>query len=91
MRIDSVGIYTSQGQPGNKIATNEKNAPKTVPAEPKQKAVQFTKQSFPAMLSEAESAQLTKLFGKFDIEALTGQSDSDTKDVRPGRFIDIVV
>jgi hypothetical protein len=91
MRIDSVGIYTSQGQPGGKIATGSKNTSKTDPAQPQQKAVQFTKQSFPAILSEAESAQLTKLFGKFDMKALAEQSEPDAKDTRPGRFVDIVV
>ena len=92
MRIDSVGIYTSQGQPKGIVSNNvNTTSPKAVPAEPKTKAVQTTKQSFSALLSEAERAQLTKLFGKFDMEALTGQSEPDDKDLRPGRIIDIVV
>lgn len=49
------------------------------------------KENFKSLLSEAEAAQLTSLFGKFDLKILAESNESKPDEMRPGRIIDIVV
>ena len=90
MKIESLGIYSSNGQmrpvstspqPQLKAPQNTVSSSKGAPA----------KHDFAAMLSEAETTQLTKLFGKFDLKALAGEHEQSTEENRPGQIIDILV
>jgi hypothetical protein len=90
MRIESTGIYTSTGQPG-KIITGKNDLNKSQPSNRNANKAEPAKQSFASLLSEAETSQLTKLFGKFDLKELAGNSPVTPEDDRPGQVIDILV
>jgi hypothetical protein len=90
MRIESTGIYTRNGQIG-KVApgvggnVRAKSSPEDV------KKADAPIQNFSAILSEAETAQLTKLFGKFDLKEISKDTEVPPEDNRPGQIIDILV
>ncbi len=90
MRIESSGIYTSNGQIGK---VNAGNSPKIKPRQSAEesKKTSSAPQSFSGMLSQAETNQLTKLFGKFDLKELARDSGTSAGDDHPGQFIDILV
>jgi hypothetical protein len=90
MRIESTGIYTSNGQIG-KVAPNTGNQAKSRPSTTEVKKPADLAKDFSALLSQAETTQLTKLFGKFDLKELSKDASVSPEDDRPGQFIDIVV
>jgi hypothetical protein len=90
MRIESTGIYTSNGQPG-KIVSGKSDLNTTRPSPKDIKKADVPKQNFASLLSEAETTQLTKLFGKFDLKELAGNVPVEPEDDRPGQIIDILV
>jgi hypothetical protein len=90
MRIESTGIYTRDGQPG-KITSGKSDLRKPALSPQDIKKPETPGQSFAALLSDAETNQLTKLFGKFDLKDLAGNTPADPEDNRPGQIIDILV
>jgi hypothetical protein len=90
MRIDSTGIYTSNGQPGRTLIGKTDSA-KSGPSTQTIKKSETPVKSFASLLSDAETNQLTKLFGKFDLKELAGNVPIEPEDDRPGQIIDILV
>lgn len=101
MRIDSLGLYTNQGLIQGKVQPQNIDQPKHVktwkPPRLKPDADKIDNVVSSALLSSAESNQIKKLFGHFDVSVLTEQyqkeisSKAPGKDVPPGSIIDIVV
>lgn len=103
MRINSLGLYTNRGliqgkiQPQDVDPSKLKSVKTWSPPELKSDVGKTGNMTSPPILSPAESAQIEKLFGRFDISVLTEQyhreisARSLDKDARPGRFIDIIV
>jgi hypothetical protein len=90
MRIESTGIYTSNGQIGKVPPGNNGQIKPRSSADDVQKPGAPTK-SFSSLLSQAETTQLTRLFGKFDLKELAKDASATPEDERPGQFIDILV
>ena len=90
MRIDPTGIYTSNGQPG-RILPGKTDSVKPRPSTQDIKKPETPTKSFASLLSDAETNQLTKLFGKFDLKELAGSAPVEPEDDRPGQIIDILV
>jgi len=90
MRIDSTGIYTSTGQPG-RILPGKTESVKPGSSTQDIKKQETPSKNFASLLSEAETSQLTKLFGKFDANELSNSAPVEPEDDRPGQIIDILV
>ena len=98
MRVDSVGIYNDRGLVPNRnlpgIPENI-NKPRATGSDIQIKAGQ--KLSIPSetkavnLLSSDESAQIRRLFGQFDLAAISRSGKATEVDTRPGRFVDITV
>jgi len=103
MRINSLGLYTNRGlikdniQPQNIEPSRSKPVKTWNPPELKSDVEKAGNIVSPAVLSPAESTQIKKLFGQFDISVLTDQYQKEItnrvldKNAHPGRFVDIVV
>lgn len=103
MRINSLGLYTNRGliqgniQPQNIEPPRLKPVKTLNPSELKSDIEKAGNIVSPAVLSSAESAQIKKLFGHFDISVLTEQYQKEInnraldKNAHPGRFVDIIV
>ncbi|NLI15362.1 MAG: hypothetical protein GX409_03650 [candidate division Zixibacteria bacterium] len=90
MRIDPAGIYASNGQPA-RIIPGKIDTAKLKPSTQDIKKSGNAPANFASLLSDAETKQLTKLFGKFDIKELAGNAPIEPNDDRPGQIIDILV
>ncbi len=90
MRIDPTGIYTSNGQPGRALV-GKTDSVKPRPSTQNVKKSETPAQNFASLLSDAETTQLTKLFGKFDLKELASNAPIEPEDDRPGQIIDILV
>lgn len=106
MKIESVGIYNNRGLlPGKANPEISRKAAETTKIiksgelKSQQKVTSSIKPEVFSQLSSAESTQIKKLFGQFDLTTLSQEgrlSPSNSKkvsniDERPGRFIDIIV
>ncbi|OQX92271.1 MAG: hypothetical protein B6D58_03805 [candidate division Zixibacteria bacterium 4484_95] len=101
MRIDSLGLYTNKGLIKDKIQSQTVDKAKSVkvwkPTRLKPDPDRMDDIVPSALFSSAESNQIRKLFGNFDVSVLTKQYQKEIssrgpgKDILPGSFIDVVV
>lgn len=91
MKIESSPIYNRNGLIPVRKVDNDQIRIAGAKKDVRKPAEAVKSESFQALLSDAEADQLMRLFGKFDLAALTGSTENSRSETRPGQIIDIVV